>query len=100
MRFLKLAEEQVFTLQRAAYGPAHGLPDRPRQPDQQRVWQRHDIGWRLAPQPACQLPDFLALKTLLAAQHGNSQLTQKAWVYCRSEEHTSELQSRENLVCR
>ena len=82
MRFLKLAEEQVFTLQRAAYGPAHGLPDRPRQPDQQRVWQRHDIGWRLAPQPACQLPDFLALKTLLAAQHGNSQLTQEAWVYC------------------
>src|SRR5438309_1580876 len=68
MRFLKLAEEQVFTLQRAAYGPAHGLPDRPRQPDQQRVWQRHDIGWRLAPQPACQLPDYLGPATAVNAK--------------------------------
>src|SRR5690606_42018184 len=45
--------------------------------------------------PACVPPDPVAV-----AIQSNLTLTSFCWFKIRSEEHTSELQSRENLVCR
>src|SRR5690606_41940917 len=51
------------------------------------------------------LPDFYILlrletQTVHATVHFQEHIKLCVWRYFRSEEHTSELQSRENLVCR
>src|SRR5690606_41825026 len=48
----------------------------------------------------CALLTFVQARVVSRPIPGHKQILEFGVIYCRSEEHTSELQSRENLVCR
>jgi hypothetical protein len=80
IRLDEAVEKQIFALQGAGDRPFQRVSQRPRQADEERVRQIHDVGNRFVGNPLEQLVEFFPQHAAIALQHRHRQIAEEPGV--------------------